>query len=391
MRYSDALLDSLRTQGDPVPDALVAAIGARGETGAVNDILRRLIRNDQAVPGELPDDIEAWLRSTETLPAIADPARIARAEALFVDHGLQMSFVMATASLVWCYAGAKGVRVLTYTYRMAQDPYRRAAETAQFVLDVLSPGGLAPGGRGIRAIQKVRLMHAAVRHLIRQTGTWPEDELGTPICQEDMLGTLLSFSYTVIDGLGRFGSDLSADDVDAYLHVWRVVGEMLGIRPDAIPTSLADARELADAIVRRQFKRTPEGVLMTQALLEMHGRVLPGDAFDGLTPALVRLLVGDEVSDWMEVPRTRWDHVVRHYGTVGRYLEFLDRDGGSLGDLVDQVALGLLNRASISATGYHRTGFEIPTALGEKWSTRATQVRVVRLPEPEHRIADVGA
>ena len=387
MRYTNELLDSLRAEGDPGPDSIVAAIAAHGETGAVNAILKHLVRNDQPVPGELPDEIETWLRDTQALPAIADDERLARAERLFAEHGLQMSFILATASLVWCYAGAKGARVLTYSYRMAQDPYRRAAETAQFALDVLSPGGLSPAGRGIRAIQKVRLMHAAIRHLIRATGTWPEDLLGVPICQEDLLGTQISFSYSVITGLQQLGAELSRADIDAYLHLWRVVGEMLGIRPDVIPTVAADARRLRDLIERRQFSRSPEGVVLTRALLEMHDRLMPGELFDGLTPALIRMLVGNQIADWMEVPRSRWDHVVRHYRTLGRYLEFIDREGGTLGDLVDQVALGLLNRASISATGYRRAGFEIPTELGARWADRATEVRITRLPQPRPRPA----
>lgn len=385
MRYTDELLESLRAEGDPAPDAIVAAIAGRGEVGAVNAILRRLVRNDQPVPGELPDDIEAWLRDTQALPEIANPDRIRRAQGLFVEYGLQMSFILATASLVWCYAGAKGARVLTYTYRMAQEPYRRAAETAQFVLDVLSPGGLAPDGRGIRAIQKVRLMHAAIRHLIRATGTWPEEELGVPICQEDLLGTYLSFSASVVTGLAQFGAELTDESVSDYLHLWRVIGEMLGLRPEFIPTTMAEARQLSDLIARRQFRRSPEGVLLTRALLEMHDRVLPGDLFDGLTPALIRLLVGNQIADWLEVPHSRWDHVVRHYRTLGRYLEFVDREGGTLGDLVDQVALGLLTRASISATGYRRTGFEIPTELGSAWAGRAKDVRVTRLPRSRVR------
>lgn len=390
MRYTDQLLDSLRLAGDDEADAIVADIASRGETAAVNRLLRGLVRNDQPVPTELPDGVEGWLRDTGRLPAMADPVKLHRAEELFFEHGLHISFILATASLVWCYAGVKGVRVLTYSYRMAQDPYRRAAETAQFVLDVLSPGGLAPHGRGIRAIQKVRLMHAAIRHLIRATDAWPEDELGAPICQEDLLGTQLAFSYTVIQGLQRFGVELSEQDVDDYLHLWRVVGEMLGIRPDVLPTRRAEARQLSDLIARRQFSASPEGVMMTRALLEMHAALLPGEMFDGLTPALVRMLVGHRIADWLEVPRSNWDHVVRHYRTIGRYLSFIDRDDGTLGDLVDQVALGLLERASIAATGYERAGFEIPTELGDRWRQHAVEVRVNRLPRSRRTTRTVG-
>ena len=125
MRYTNELLDSLRAEGDPGPDAIVAAIAAHGETGAVNAILKHLVRNDQPVPGELPDEIETWLRDTQALPAIADDERLARAERLFAEHGLQMSFILATASLVWCYAGAKGARASGISVRILRAKLRR--------------------------------------------------------------------------------------------------------------------------------------------------------------------------------------------------------------------------------------------------------------------------
>jgi hypothetical protein len=109
---------------------------------------------------------------------------------------------------------------------------------------------------------------------------------------------------------------------------------------------------------------------MTAALIELHDRLMPGEAFDGFLPALIRLLVGTQVADWMEVPRGRWDRLVRHYGLLGRYLEFVDRSAGSLGDLVDELAYRSLTRMAIAATGYERAGFEIPAELGSLWADR---------------------
>ena len=370
MRYTNRQLDALRLEGDPVPDALVASLAARGETEAVNALLRELVGNAQPVPGALPDDVEAWLRDSAVLPPGTDLDRLDRAAALFREHGLQMSFILSTASLVWCYAAVKGVRALTFSYRLAHNPYRRAAETSQFVLDVLAPGGLAPGGRGIRSAQKVRLMHAAIRHLIRRTGQWPEAELGAPICQEDQLLALLTFSSDVVAGLDVLGVPLSMDDAEDYLYGWRVIGGLLGIRPDLIPGSMPEAVQLKALIARRQYGPSEDGVRLTQALFELHDRLLPGDAFDGLVPALVRQMVGRRVADAVQVPRTRWDRVVRHYHLLGRYLEFIDRRTGTLGDLVDELAYRMLTRISISATDYERAGFDIPTELAEAWQVR---------------------
>jgi hypothetical protein len=370
MRYTTRLLDSLRQEGDPVPDAIVARLAASGETSAVNAIMRGLVTNDQPVPAALPDDLETWLREGARLPVDVDPARLARAGELFQEHGLQLTAILSTAALVNCYADARGVRALTFTETLARSPYRRAAETAQFVLYVMAPNGLAPGGTGIRVIQKVRLMHAALRHLIRATGRWPESELGTPICQEDMLLTLLMFSSETLKHLSRLGVRLDRSDAEDYLYTWTVIGRLLGIRADIMPADLREAENARRLIVARAFGPTPEGVMLTRALLEMHDRLVPGEMFDGLLPALVRFLVGETVADWMEVPRTRWDRAMRHYIHLGRYLDFLDRSTGSLGDLVDSMALALLDRAAISATGYTRAAYDIPTELRLAWVAR---------------------
>ena len=367
MRYTNRLLDGLRGEGDPVPDALVVELARRGEIAAVNRSLRRLDRNDEPVPGELPDDLERWLIESGRLPPDVDRARLDRAAALFVEHGLQMSFVLGTASLISCYAATKGVKTLAFTHRMRRDLYHRAAETSQFVLLVLAPGGLLEGGGGIRAIQKVRLIHASLRQVIR-AGGWAESELGVPLCQEDMLLAMLTFSHDVIAGLETLGVRVDEEDAEAFQYTWGVIGRLLGIRADLVPASTAEAAQLRGLIARRQFGPSPEGVLLTGALIELHEHVMPGEAFDGFVTALIRQLVGEQVADWMAVPRSPWDRLVRHYEILGGYLELLDRASGSLGDLVDELAYRSLTRMSIAATGYERAGFEIPAALGDAWS-----------------------
>src|SRR4029453_9478056 len=119
-------------------------------------------------------------------------------------------------------------KVLASTSSFEANARRRILETAHFVLDVASNGGLSPDGRGIRAAQKVRLMHASVRMLVRRRG-WNEELHGVPINQQHLVGTMLSFSTVVIDGLRTMGIMVRDDEAEAWFHLWRVVGFMLGI------------------------------------------------------------------------------------------------------------------------------------------------------------------
>jgi len=82
-RWTDALLDRMRELGDPVADAPVAAVLERGDVDAVNAIMHTLVRTDQPVPDQLPDDIRAYLAETLPLPEWADMRKIKRAQQLF--------------------------------------------------------------------------------------------------------------------------------------------------------------------------------------------------------------------------------------------------------------------------------------------------------------------
>ena len=251
-RWTDALLDRMRELGDPVADIPVAAVLERDGVDAVRALMRSLVRVDQPVPEELPDEIKAYLLETLPLPEWADADRIKRGQQLFETWGIQIAICLFCASLPSSYAAANGVKALYLTARLDTDARRRVMETGQFLIDVLTVGGLGEHGKGRRTIQRVRLMHAAVRHLIKARneltpGMWHPD-WGTPINQEDLAGTLLSFSYVVADPIRRLGVRVAAQDVDAYLHLWNVIGHLLGVRDELLVSDVADAAALVDSI-----------------------------------------------------------------------------------------------------------------------------------------------
>lgn len=367
MKYSDAALDALRAEGDPIPDAIIANLKRAGLVPEVNAILRQLLHNWQSIPPELPDEIEDWLRETDKVPDGADMARLERAQAFFVEYGLVMTLILSTASFVESYAAYPGVKVLTFSYRLGHNAYRRVAETAQFLLLVLSPGAFREAGQAIPAIQKVRLMHSAIRYLVRQSGRWDEAQDGVPICQEDMLGTIVAVSWLALDNMQKLDILLTPAEMEDYLYLWRVVGQMLGCRPDMLPANMDEAEELAYAIRRRHHRASAEGQAMTRALMELHADLIPGTAFDGVMPAVTRFLVGHHLADMMGLPRSPWDAWVRDKSRLINLMDMLDRKTGVLADLVDHLGRALLTRQAIALNGYERASFDIPTQLQTAW------------------------
>jgi hypothetical protein len=378
-RWTDALLDRMRRLGDPLADDPVAAVLDRGGVGEVNAMMRTLVRVDQLVPQDLPDELATYLAQTLPLPKWADQRKIVRGQRVFERWGVYICVCLFSASLPSSYAAAKGVQVLHLTARLDTDARRRVLETGQFLVDVLCVGSLDERGKGRRTIQRVRLMHAAVRHLIKarngqQPGLW-NPEWNEPINQEDLAGTLLAFSGAVIEPLRRLGIRLSAKDIDAYLHLWNVVGHLLGVHDELLVRDADDATALIAAIERRQFKPSSAGQELTSALLELLDEMTPGRQFDDLNPALIRHLIGDEVADMLGVPQS---DVVDELGPFARvaqwfFVHVMNRPeyGRARYRLVSRLA-PTLGRELVATSltlqrGGERAPFDIPDRLAGGW------------------------
>jgi hypothetical protein len=303
-RWSDATLEPLRDVGDPLADDVVQTIFADGQVAAVNQLIVTLVRNDVPPPDALPEAARTFFAETAVLPVWADEQQIRRGTALFGRHAARAMMILGHYSLPACYAARKGVQVLALTNRLARNPRPRLLETAQFVFDVMAPNGLAPGGAGVRSAQKVRLMHAGVRHLILQHEWNPAN--GLPINQEDQLGTLLTFSYAILDGLRKLGFSVSDADADAYIHTWNVIGALMGVREDILPASFTDAGQQQLAIGRRHFEPSAEGRELTARLVEMLCETGQGGPLANMPVSMMRFFLGDDVGDVLGLPKADW-------------------------------------------------------------------------------------
>ena len=304
-QWTDEFLDEMREAGDPPADAAVAELFASGEVDAVNALMKTLVRNDGLPAEKLPHVVRDYLGATDDLPPWADLERIERGGAFFEVHGPACVMALACASLPSCYAARRGVQVLSMTDRLESNPVRRIAETAQLMLHTMAPGGLTPGGEGIRDAQKVRLMHAAVRHLVRSSPHF-DPEWGTPVNQEDLAGTLLTFSVVVLDALTKLDTSFSDEDADAYFHAWNCVGHVLGVDRRLIADTVEDGRALSERVRERNWEACPEGRAMTKALIGAMEHATPGTLFDGFASYCVRYLGGDELGDILDVRKRDW-------------------------------------------------------------------------------------
>jgi hypothetical protein len=378
-RWTDVLLDRMRQVGDKAVDDAVAAVFDRGGVNEVNGILRTLVRNDQPVPKDLPKELQDYLAKTLTLPEWADMDKIKRGQQLFEKSGLLITLCLFCASLPSAYADAKAVKVLYLTAQLDTNARRRVMETGQFLLDACTVGGLDEHGKGLRAIQRVRLMHAAVRHLIKarndqQPGMWNPD-WGTPINQEDLAATILAFWYVVGDPMRGLGVRVSRKDIDAYLHLWNVIGHMFGVCDEMRARDADDANALLDAIRQRQFTASPEGQDMTRALLVLLDQLTPLRVFDETIPPLIRHLIGENTANLLLVPHSDRVDELRRLARIADWffihvLRRIERDWPRYhltSRMAPDFGRELLQGLLAFERGGDRASFAMPDHLARSW------------------------
>jgi ribosomal protein S28E/S33 len=131
---------------------------------------------------------------------------------------------------------------------------RRLLETYHYVLDVTRDvESIKPGGDGFAASVRVRFLHAAVRRRIlalakEQKGYYDVDEHGIPINDLDSIGTISTFSTSLIWlALPIQGILLRKQEVLDYLALWRYVAYLLGT-PTGSFTSPEKARAMLESL-----------------------------------------------------------------------------------------------------------------------------------------------
>lgn len=311
--WPESRLDAMKDQGDDLADATVAAIFAKGDREMVNAIMP-LLDKPETWPANTPPELADYLARSEQLPPWADQEILARTYKFIELHGVRYNLVLLFLALpilnAWKVGGAQ---TLAMTGQLTQHFVRRLSETLRFVRAVIDRDGMSVFGQGIRTTQKVRLMHATIRYYSRFAGgpkkPYWQSEWGKPINQEALSATMLAFSTVSVDGLRKLGVDVTEQEEADLLHLWKVIGHVLGIRDENMPGSIEEARFLWKKCVQRNFGRSDAGVMLTQKHIEFIGYLAKDDEFLAMglrrtDAALLRYLMGYKIAvKMLGVPR----------------------------------------------------------------------------------------
>lgn len=301
-QYSDQFLSEKRLNGDVPADSFIHRCFSHIESKlSLCTWLNQLNKN--AALDQIPEEYqhETFIKNCRVLPAWADEKLMERGSAFFIKHAEKVMQLLGLLSLPYCYAAADGAMVLYLSQRLTNDAGKRLSDTADFIWNVMAPNAFTAQGKGFSSILKIRLTHAIARFYTLKSGKW-NNSLGLPVNQEDMAGTNLSFSLIVIRGLRKLGKSISYEDQQSFMHLWNVIGFLLGLDEDLIPQNGKSANALELAIRERHFKPSEHGRELTKVLTAYFNSVTPENVSPKDTLQLMRYLLGDDVADMLGLP-----------------------------------------------------------------------------------------
>ncbi|HEX6095674.1 MAG TPA: oxygenase MpaB family protein [Thermoanaerobaculia bacterium] len=291
----DHTADAFLHEADPLADEAVASlVTPAGDTTPLEQFLGGLYRGEPPLEG-LPEPMQRFLGSTDLLPPWACAPMLDAASKIFLDWGVLAVGAHLCASLPETYVIPRIAKLLDITQQLDKDPVhadRRLWFTVRMCFDVLNEHGLdghglGAKGSGIVALQRLRLLHAMVRLFVQRRleaphrlaalssgGLW-DTENGQPISQLELLHTLMTFSHVVLRSFDVWQCGLTPYQHESYIHIWNVAGFLLGIRPELLPRSAADAARIFETIKERHAAPTPEGERLGRALIGFWESLFP--------------------------------------------------------------------------------------------------------------------
>jgi hypothetical protein len=318
-RYGARLeqLGSLLGRSDPLADELVESFAAL-PAGRGPKLLQSALHAGIGAVNDPPAPLRALMAEVDRVPGWVDRRQQGRAGALVLRAGIGAGVVLGLKSLVLGYASPGGNKPLVFSGRLRAHAARRLAETSRFVQAVSQPGGMARFGPGFAITVQVRVMHAQVRRLIARSGRWRSDLWGIPINQHDMLATILLFSVALVDGLRNLGYEVTRQEAEDVVQLWRHVGVIMGVEADRLPTSEAEGLRIAGMIRATQGPPDDDARALTRALFDARADSIAAAGGDprlaqkrrAAMHAVCRLLVGDEVASGLGIPRSPFDQWV---------------------------------------------------------------------------------
>ena len=303
--------------GDPLADAAVEAMSHLRQEEVHRLIGAGMDRYAEAM-ADAPGALVALFEALDDAPSWFDPDAALPGQRAF--HRYSDLFIPAFFVVTLQNAATLISKAFYMTGRVTTEHgLRRIRQNTRHFIEIMLPGALDRRGEGWQLSVRIRLVHAQVRRLLRESDDWDDAELGVPISSAHVALSAANFSATMLKQARRMGARLNADERDGFMQTWRYASWLIGTPEDMLFEG-DEARTNHLHVVATAFEPPPndESAVIANALVNavpLVAGIEDADERDEMALYVYRVsraLLGDEVSDRLDFPKQRTMGVLRY-------------------------------------------------------------------------------
>lgn len=292
--------------GDPEADAAMEACA--GYPGSlVQDWIRRGLEGGADAVADAPEAVRDFFAAAEPVPSWFDAARALPGCRAFHRHSEMFVGAFVGAVLIEGFSTLIS-QSFCITGRLVDQGVMRLKQNNRHLIEIFLPGGLERGGDGWKLSVRVRLMHARVRRLLSHSPEWDGAAWGTPLSAAHIGFATACFSGLLLKRAAMLGVELSPEERESFMMVWRYSGLLMGV-PEALScTDQAEALRLHDIGKLCEPPASDESIILANCLINsapVVAGITDRRERDRLTRRIYqvsRALIGDELAGQLNFP-----------------------------------------------------------------------------------------
>ncbi|MCY3563064.1 MAG: oxygenase MpaB family protein [bacterium] len=347
--------------GDPEADSMMeelAAIPARDARRFIEAGMDR----DHEVLKDAPPLLVKFFDSLDNPPEWLDTAAFVPGIRMFHRNSRVVLVGFVGGVLVEGFA-TNISKSFFITGRLRDHGVRRLKQNNRHMLESFLPGGLDRQGDGLKLSVRVRIIHAQLRQLLKESDDWDAAAWGLPLSAAHLGYSITAFSARLLKHMKGLGATFDEEERASFMAVWRYIGYLMGIPETILFKNEDEALRVFRIGGMVEPPISPESIAMANSLIASAPYVagIPDrDARAKLTYyayKLSRALIGDPLADELKYPPVRSLWVLLHFRNLGRLRRIM---GKSFPKLVNNPYTHFTGLLEVSAYDEDGISYRLP-------------------------------
>ena len=322
--------------GDPLADAAVEALSAMRRSEATRIVTAYMSPLDGGERPVAPPEVHALFDDVLTPPDWLDLPALTAGIHMFHRNRKMVVAGMLAGVLVEGFSTNISESFFV-TGRLRDQGVRRLQQNNRHMVEIFLPGGMGPYGDGWRLSFRIRLVHAQVRYLLKNSEEWDADAWGVPLSAAHVGYAITAFSARLLKHMRSLGAVFSEEEAASFMATWRYSGLLMGIPESILFQGEEDALKLYEIGTMCEPVPGASSIVLANSLVNSAPLVVgiddpaEGQKLSRYVYKVSRALIGDSLADQLNYPKQSTFGVLPWFRLQAKYdrftLRFLPKIG----------------------------------------------------------------